>query len=138
MTNESILVGLTLAAEAPKQVEFGQAHSKHFQMRIVDSNDIAIISLNLPIQLLINAMMPQLDIQSTIGLNGFVRQSACTRKTEIFAKEGLPIDQLVAQSVSSDMLEDEPEGPQMLFEFRARLLKSLDLVDQAIKSLPKP
>ena len=52
--------------------------------------------------------------------------------------ETIPLDQLVADAVSPKMLEDEPEALQHLAEFRTRLLKSLELVDQAIASFPKP
>jgi hypothetical protein len=50
----------------------------------------------------------------------------------------IPLDQLVASAVSADMLEDERDATAMLTEFRARLLKSLEYVDQAITSLTKP
>ena len=47
------------------------------------------------------------------------------------------LDQLVANAVSADMLEDEPDAAAMLAEFRSRLLKSLVHVDKAIASLTK-
>ena len=46
--------------------------------------------------------------------------------------------QLVSQAVAPEMLQDEPEAAQILSKFRARLLKSLEHVEQAIASLPKP
>ena len=49
----------------------------------------------------------------------------------------VPLDQLVASAVSADMLEDELDATAMLTEFRARLLKSLEYVDQAIASFTK-
>jgi hypothetical protein len=49
----------------------------------------------------------------------------------------IPLDQLVASAVSADMLEDELDATAMLTEFRARLLKSLEYVDQAIASFTK-
>jgi hypothetical protein len=50
----------------------------------------------------------------------------------------ISLDQLVADAVSPEMLEDEPQAAQHLSEFRTRLLKSLELVEQAIASLLKP
>lgn len=50
----------------------------------------------------------------------------------------ISLDQLVANAGSSDMLEDEPEAASMLAGFRSRLLKSLEFVEKAIASLPKP
>jgi EAL domain-containing protein (putative c-di-GMP-specific phosphodiesterase class I) len=47
------------------------------------------------------------------------------------------LDQLVAEAISPEMLEDEPEAAQMLAKFRDRLLKSLEHVEQAIASLPQ-
>jgi hypothetical protein len=47
------------------------------------------------------------------------------------------LDQLVAEAIAPEMLEDEPEAAQMLSKFRDRLLKSLEHVEQAIASLPK-
>ena len=47
------------------------------------------------------------------------------------------LDQLVAEAISPEMLEDEPEAAKMLSKFRDRLRKSLEHVEQAIASLPK-
>jgi predicted amino acid-binding ACT domain protein len=47
------------------------------------------------------------------------------------------IDQLVAEAIALEMLEDEPEAPLMLTKFRDRLLRSLKHVEQAIASLSK-
>jgi hypothetical protein len=49
----------------------------------------------------------------------------------------VPLDQLVANAVSADMLKDEPDAATMLAEFRSRLFKSLEHIDQAIASLTK-
>jgi hypothetical protein len=47
------------------------------------------------------------------------------------------LDQLVAEAISPEMLEDEPEAAQMLAKFRDRLLKSLEHVEQTIASLQR-
>lgn len=49
----------------------------------------------------------------------------------------IAIDQLIAEAISPDMLEDEPNALNMLSEHRARLLNALKLVEQAIVSLRK-
>jgi len=51
--------------------------------------------------------------------------------------DAVPLDQLVAAAVSPDMLEDEPSASTMLSMFRTRLLKSLEVVEQAIASVSK-
>jgi hypothetical protein len=52
--------------------------------------------------------------------------------------KSVPLDQLIAKAISPEMLEDEPQAAQHLSEFRTRLIKSLEHVDEAIASLPKP
>ena len=47
------------------------------------------------------------------------------------------LDQLVAEAIAPEMLEDEPEAAQMLSKLRDRLLKSLEHVEKAIASLSK-
>jgi EAL domain-containing protein (putative c-di-GMP-specific phosphodiesterase class I) len=47
------------------------------------------------------------------------------------------LDQLVAEAISTEMLEDEPDALRMLSKFRDRLLKSLEHVEKAVASLPK-
>jgi hypothetical protein len=52
--------------------------------------------------------------------------------------ESIPLNQLIADAVSPEMLDDEPEATQLLSQFRNRLVKSLAHVEQAIASLLKP
>jgi hypothetical protein len=51
--------------------------------------------------------------------------------------ETVDIDQLVAEAVAPEMLDDEPKAGEMLPKFRDRLLKSLEHIEKAIASLPK-
>jgi hypothetical protein len=53
------------------------------------------------------------------------------------AEEAISIDQVIAEAIAPEMLEDEPEAAQMLSKFRDRLLKSLEHVEKAIASLPR-
>ena len=73
----------------------------------------------------------------TIDLSGKVGMIFDDEFQQDDRTESIPLDQLVADTVSPDMLEDELEAEQLLFQFRTRLLKSLELVDQAIAALPK-
>jgi hypothetical protein len=52
-------------------------------------------------------------------------------------RSAIAFDQLVAEAIAPEMLEDELEAAQMLSKFRERLLKSLEHVEKAIASLPK-
>jgi hypothetical protein len=74
----------------------------------------------------------------TIGLDGKVSITFDDEFQSANHVTTISLDQLVADAVSPEMLKDEPQVAQLLSEFRTRLLKSLELVDQAIASLPKP
>ena len=75
---------------------------------------------------------PAINIDGTVGVM-FDDKFQHTNQAEAVA-----LDQLVAEAISPDMLEDEPTAAVMLSEFRIRLLKSLELVEQAIATLPEP
>ena len=75
---------------------------------------------------------------STIELSGKVSVLLDDEFQRDDQTESIPLDQLVANAVSPEMLEDEPDAAQQLSEFHSRLLKSLEHVEQAIASLPKP
>jgi hypothetical protein len=47
------------------------------------------------------------------------------------------LDELVADAVSPDMLEDEPQAADLLLRFRQRRLSSLEHVNAALKSVTK-
>jgi hypothetical protein len=74
---------------------------------------------------------PSINIDGSVSAtnDGEIQQD--TQKTAI------ALDQIVAEAVAPEMLEDEPEAVQMLSKFRDRLLKSLEHVEQTIASLPK-
>jgi len=74
---------------------------------------------------------PSIDIEGgvTVMLDDEVQQT--------IQVAAVAFDQLVADAISPEMLEDEPDAKQLLSKFRDRLLKSLELVEQAIASLPK-
>ena len=74
----------------------------------------------------------------TIDIGGYLAAINNDESQPVDQIETIPLDQLIAEAVSPEMLEDEPEAPNLLAEFRIRLLKSLELVEQAIASLPKP
>lgn len=73
----------------------------------------------------------------SIDIDGNVRAMFEDENQQENQLAAVALDQLIAEAVSSEMLEDEPEALQMLSIFRLRLLKSLELVEQAIAALPK-
>jgi hypothetical protein len=99
---------------------------------------LALATMTVPSEQLLQAVAQNLACYALISLDGFV-SVASKQLSEAFPKGHLvALDQMVADAVSPEMLEDEPEAAQHLAEFRNRLLKSLELVDQAIASLSKP
>ena len=78
----------------------------------------------------------ELDAYPSLYLDGAVHVSINSDVQEPSVCKTYFVDQLVANAVSPEMLDDEPEAASMLTGFRARLLKSLEYVEKAIASLP--
>lgn len=74
---------------------------------------------------------------ATINIDGSVSVTFDNELQPSDQAATVSLDQLVAEAVSADMLDDEPDAAAMLEEFHNRLLKSLEYVDQAIASLTK-
>jgi hypothetical protein len=102
-----------------------------------NTNGITFAMMSLPIDQLLKAVSQKLKCYPLTSPDGFV--SVVSDEVALFQLENrtIALDQLVADAVSPEMLEDEPEAAHMLSEFRVRLLKSLEHVDKAIASLPK-
>jgi hypothetical protein len=70
-----------------------------------------------------------------MSLEGLIFAAFEESTLELGAIEAISIDQVIADAISPEMLEDEPEAAQMLTKFRDRLLKSLEHLEKAIASL---
>jgi hypothetical protein len=106
------------------------------ELQFVDG--LALASMTVPVEQLLQAIAQKLECYALISPDGFV-SVVLDRFSEALPKDHLvALDQLVADAISPDMLEDEPDAPRMLGEFRTRLLKSLEHVEKAIAALPKP
>lgn len=106
------------------------------ELQFVDG--LALASISVSSKQLLQAITQKLAHFPLISLDGFVSIASNEIGEASRDDNSIALDQLVADSVSPEMLEDEPEAAHMLSEFRTRLLKSLELAEQAIKSLPKP
>jgi hypothetical protein len=73
----------------------------------------------------------------TIDIDGIATVMFDDDAQQMIQAAAVGLDQLVAEAIAPEMLEDEPEAAEMLSKFRHRLLKSLEHVEQAIASLPK-
>ena len=120
----------------PDEIVAAGRHYVVVELQYVDG--LALASISVSSEQLLQGVAQKLAHYPLISPDGFVSIAS----DEIV--EALPdihtttLDQLIADAVSPEMLEDEPDAVHMLSEFRIRLLKSLDLVEQAIASLPKP
>lgn len=83
-------------------------------------------------------LIGELSASPNMNLDGTIYVSTDSDTLETSNGKAVSIDEFVSQAVQSEMLEDEPEAASMLAGFRNRLLKSLEHVDSAIASLPKP
>jgi hypothetical protein len=111
--------------------------TQHVVVELQDTAGLVVASMSVLKEQLLSTITQELDVQPLSSLDGCV--SVFSDEVTLLQLENrtIALDQLVANAVSLEMLEDEPEALQLLAEFRGRLLRSLELVEQAIVSLPK-
>jgi hypothetical protein len=117
-----------------------QPHMADEQCVVVElqyGDGITLASLSLPIQQLLQAVSQKLNCYPLLSLDGIVSIVLDDAALGLPENQKITIDRLIAEGISSDMLDDELDAANMLSELRTRLLKSLELVEQAITSLPK-
>jgi hypothetical protein len=106
-------------------------------IRIATPSGQNLISLSIAHEISQNIASAFTHATPSINIDGSVTMmfdADVQRTTQVVA---VGLDQLVAEAIAPEMLEDEPEAAQMLSKFRDRLLKSLEHVEQAIASLPR-
>jgi hypothetical protein len=101
-----------------------------------DSKGLALGNLSVPSDQLLQAVAQKLECYPILSPHGFV-SVVSDELTETLSNDAISLDQLVAEAISPDMPNDEQNVETMLAELRARLLKSLEYVDQAIASFTK-
>jgi hypothetical protein len=127
---------LTLRLNWPSD-QIHLADKQRVVVELQDSNSLIIASVSVPSDQLLQAVSQKLKCYPLMTPDGVV-SIASDETTESFqANQTISLDRLIAEAISPEMLEDEPEAAQMLSKFRDRLLKSLEHVEQAIASLPK-
>lgn len=127
---------LTLKLDWPNE----QNHLADRQAAVVElqsANGLTVASIAVPIDQLLQAVSQKLKCSIQMSPDGIVSVVSEETVEPLPAPQAIALDRLIAETISPDMLEDEPEAAQMLAEFRSRVLKSLELVDQAIASLTK-
>ena len=113
------------------------ADEKRVVVELQNANSLTIASVSVPSGQLLQAVSQKLKCYPLMTPDGIVSVVSDETAEPLPPTQSNTLDQLVAEGISSDMLDDEPNAANMLFELRARLLKSLELVEQAITSLPK-
>ena len=106
-------------------------------VELQDSAGLAVASMSVLMEQLLPAISQELEQQPFLSLEGCVSVISDVISLSQLKIQPIALDQLVADAVSAEMLEDEPNAAQQLSEFRIRLLKSLEFVEQAIATLPK-
>ena len=94
-------------------------------------------TLSVPSDQLLQATAQKLEAYPILSPHGFV-SVVSDEITKTLSNQAIALDQLVADAISPDMLDDEQNVALKLSELRARLLKSIEHVDHALASLPKP
>ena len=111
--------------------------TQYVVVEIQDSAGLAIASMSVLKEQLLSAISQELDQRPLLSLAGCVSVISDVISLPQLENRPIPLDQLIADAVSPEMLEDEPEVLQHLSEFRTRLVKSLAQVDKAIAQLSK-
>ena len=120
----------------PDEAVAAGAHCVVVELQCVDG--LAFASISVSSEQLLKAAAQKLAHYPLISPNGLV-SIASDEIIEVMPDvHSTTLDHLIADAVSPEMLEDEPNAAQQLSEFRIRLLKSLEHIEQAIASLPKP
>jgi hypothetical protein len=114
------------------------SRTQYVVVGLQDTAGLVVASMSVLKEQLLAAIAQELDHQSMLSLEGCVSVISDVISLSHLNNRPIPLNQLVADAVSPEMLDDEPEVRQNLAEFRARLLKSLEHVEKAIASLPKP
>ena len=127
---------LTLKLSWPSdQVDL--ADGQRVDVELQDANNLTMASLAVPSVQLLQAVSQKLECYPSMSPDGIVSVASGETGELLPSIQSITLDQLVAEGISSDMLDDEPNAANMLSELRAHLLKSLEYVEQAIISLPK-
>jgi hypothetical protein len=109
----------------------------HVTIELQDTSGRSIALMSVPEDQLHQELSRILKPYVLMSPEGLISASLEESTLDLGAEEAISIDQVIADAISPDMLDDEPEAAEMLSKFRDRLLKSLVHIEKAIASLPK-
>jgi len=110
---------------------------QHVIVELQEGKGHVLGTLSVPSDQLLQATAQKLEAYPILSPHGFV-SVVSDEITKTLSNQAIALDQLVADAISPDMLDDEQNVALKLSELRARLLKSIEHVDHALASLPKP
>ncbi len=113
------------------------AEGQHVIVELRNANTHTVASFSVPSDQLLQAVSQKLKCYPIMTPDGIVSVVSDETAEPLPPTRSNTIDQLIADGISSDMLDDELKVANMLSELRTRLLKSLELVEKAITLLPK-
>ena len=116
---------------------FSAGTNQHVTIELQDTSGRSIALMSVPEEQLYEELSRILKPCVLMSPEGLISASLEESTLGLGAEAAISIDQVIADAISPDMLEDEPEAAQMLAKFRDRLLKSIEHVEHAILSLPK-
>jgi hypothetical protein len=116
---------------------FSAGTNQHVTIELQDTSGRSIALMSVPEEQLYEELSRILNPYVLMSPEGLISASLEESTLGLGAEKAISIDQVIAEAIAPEMLEDEPGALQMLSKFRDRLLKSLEHVDQAIASLPK-
>ena len=108
---------------------------EHVTIELQDKGGRSVALMSVPDDQLQLELSRILKPRVLMSLEGLIFAAFEESTLGLGAIEAISIDQVIADAISPDMLEDEPEAAQMLTKFRDRLLKSLEHLEKAIASL---
>jgi hypothetical protein len=109
--------------------------NEHVAIELQDTGGRSVALLSVPEEQFHQELSRILKPCVVMSPEGLISASWEESMMELDTIEAISIDQFIAEAISPEMLEDEPEPAQMLTKFRDRLLKSLEHLEKALASL---
>ncbi len=125
----------TLEITANQESEYGGTGEA--VIRIATPSGQNLISLSIAREIGQHIASARVQVTPSINIDGSTTVMFDDDLQQTIQAVTVGLDQLVAEAIAPEMLEDEPEVAKMLSKFRDRLLKSLEHVEKAIASLSK-
>jgi hypothetical protein len=110
-------------------------NNEHVAIELQDTGGRSVALLSVPEDQFYQELSRILKPCVHMSPEGLISASWEESMMELDTIKAISIDQFIAEAISPEMLEDEPEAAQMLTKFRDRLLKSLEHLEKALASL---